>query len=74
MQYLKEEGMSCHIEDVHFDIMIANFHLGYAKVNTQCCHVLGHKSLFTEALDEAALQNCGHAHRTVVTLMGYSIK
>ena len=56
MLYLKEEGLSCHIKDVHFDIMIANFHLGYAKVNTQCCHVFGHKSLFTEALDEAALQ------------------
>ena len=54
--YLKEEGLSCHIEDVHSDIMITDFHLGHAKVNTQCCHVFGHKSLFTKALDEAALK------------------
>lgn len=61
--YLKEEGLSCHVKDVYFDIMLTNFHLGHTKVNTQCCHVFGHKSLFTEALDYAALKmwiSCSH--------------
>ena len=49
--YLKEEWLSCHIKDIHFDIVISHSHLRDTKVYAQSGHVFGDESLFTETLD-----------------------
>ncbi len=53
--YLCEEGLSSHIKYVNFDVAVTTLDFGHTKVDPECGHIFGDKSLLTETLYQTAL-------------------